>query len=469
MGFKISNEEFYQIFGNPNNVNSNSSYNQKDKDEYNKKLRSQLISYLSTKKYPSARALLKWLNKGGSFTTMSCRADVVNDLEEEFMKTGVAFTLFEGVSGNYGFLARSCDIEKQNKAIKNVLERKSKYCNITSGEEAAYFYSKKSGLKDTDMVAIGGLNEEEVHLLKESCNKVLPNQTIGIDEMSDGSYLLTFHGKSSLDFTSDSNMATALVESLVTLNGNSAKIIRNKTKSDIAYQKEFVNGFPDKNGSLKNSVWIVGNERRYVERTTHGFKTGYPVEKDEDIILEEDSSITKDDENYNRKLHSALARISNKKCLYTEADVKMYFKIRKPYIENIKVAGEKQLISIVGKIVSENLNRSHLNTMDKKWDSKLDLYKKEVAKILESAQKAKVPKGYKKKDIIAIMAIAKNYGLKLDALSPAIQRMSIVNIYDRSLQRPVIKDIDKELNRVTSIAKERSTPSIEEKRKDMER
>ena len=373
---------------------------------------------------------------------MSCRADVVNDLEEEFMKTGVAFTLFEGVSGNYGFLARSCDIEKQNKAIKNVLERKSKYCNITSGEEAAHFYSKKSGLKDTDMVAIGGLNEEEVHLLKESCNKVLPNQTIGIDEMSDGSYLLTFHGKSSLDFTSD---------------------------SDIAYQKEFVNGFPDKNGSLKNSVWIVGNERRYVERTTHGFKTGYPVEKDEDIILEEDSSITKDDENYNRKLHSALARISNKKCLYTEADVKMYFKIRKPYIENIKVAGEKQLISIVGKIVSENLNRSHLNTMDKKWDSKLDLYKKEVAKILESAQKAKVPKGYKKKDIIAIMAIAKNYGLKVDALSPAIQRMSIVNIYDRSLQRPVIKDIDKELNRVTSIAKERSTPSIEEKRKDMER
>ena len=466
MSFKTSNEEFYKIFGNPDNVVPKTNANNTDRTEYIKRLRKELKNYLKDKKYPSARAFYAWLDKGGSFTHMSCRADMVNDLSNEFLRVGVAYILVEGAKGRYGFLARSCDVEKQNIAIKNVLEAQSKYCSITNGENAVEFYNKKSELKDKDMVAIGGLNEEEIYILKDACNKVLPEQTIGIDEMEDGTYLLTFHGKSSLDFTSDSNMATALIESLITLNGNSANITRNKTKADIAYSKEYAKGFPDKNGTLKNSVWIVGNERKFVERSLHGFRVGYPREEEDEIFLEEEFFVNKDDPEYKNRLNSALFQISNRKCLYTEPDVKMYFKIRKPYIESLKVAGEKQLVTVISRIVSENLNRSHISGMSKNWDVKLDLYKKEISKVIEAAKNAQVPKGYDKKDIIAIMAIAKNYGLKLDALTPALQRMSMVKVYDRNLQQQLIKDLDKELDRAKTIARGRVEPEREEIKRD---
>ena len=118
MAFKVSNKVFEEIFDKSDDLKVI-----KDPQQVVESFLKRLNHYLKThKKYPAADAIRKWLEKGGSISSFSCRGDMVEQMIDALRSNAIPFILIQEITGNKGFLIRSKDNEKQRKIANQLLK-----------------------------------------------------------------------------------------------------------------------------------------------------------------------------------------------------------------------------------------------------------------------------------------------------------------------------------------------------------
>ena len=329
MPFNVSNAAFEEAFGNP-----------KTQGKLTKSFIQQLAKYLENKNFDSAKAIKIWLQKGGTLSTFTCREDMLQAMMMELRRHKTPYILVKETGGGLGFLIRSSDTELVKKIIRYVLKEKSRFCAVTTGQQASDLYLK-SKEKDKTMLQVCGLSEEEVIYLEQACNTVLPGEAVGIDRMADGTYMFSCHGKTVVDGKKRrKSFGSALTESLMVMNGSTSEKMKKRAQNVAAYREAKSAGFPDQNGGFDSPVWVVGDGDRFVKTAGSGFELGHAIEIGDSVILETDLTVAKDDETYGSRLNAALSHILGRICLYTEDDVIAHFKTKRSYMQDQTVVGE---------------------------------------------------------------------------------------------------------------------------------
>ena len=445
MAFKVSNKVFEEIFDKSDDLKVI-----KDPQQVIESFLKRLNHYLKThKKYPAADAIRKWLEKGGSISSFSCRGDMVEQMIDALRSNAIPFILIQEITGNKGFLIRSKDNEKQRKITNQLLKSSAHYCRITSGKEASQVYLKKR-IPNKEMIAIGDITKEQMIYLTERCNQILPGETIGVDKMQDGTYLLTVHGHTAImgsPMVKGQNFASLLAESVVLFNGN-VQAEMNEFSSDTAhFRASKAKGFPDQSGSTKDPVWVVGNENKFVKRIDQGFEVGHAEEIGDEIFLEVDTKISFDDADFEKRLNSALANITKRKVLYRLSDVIAHFKDKKRKQRVNQIAGEKHLMEEVSRIVANKVRGDATFVKGNKWAKKLIHYQAEAGKVLVGVKDGRVPLGYQRDDIKELMDVAFRYGLNMQVITPAIDKLQNIEVYDRPVGPPKVRNVEQEIAR----------------------
>ena len=276
MAFRVTNRAFEEAFGLQ--TKKEETVKAKNAQEIIQNFLKELQTYLrGQKRNPAAIAIYDWLRRGGIISSFTCRADMVEAMERELRKQNVPYVLVQEAQGDYGFLIRAKDKGKEKKIARHVLRRSADYCTVVSGEEAGEAYLKSKEL-DKTMLAIGNLSEEEVIHLEGKCNEVLAGEVIGVDKMEDGTYMMSFHGPTAVDWRRNNPFPLALAQTVMRMNGASKAESKQEARYQKAYRKAKGEGFPDKNGENKNPVWVVGHQNKYVKRTARGFELGHAEE-----------------------------------------------------------------------------------------------------------------------------------------------------------------------------------------------
>lgn len=445
MAFKVSNKVFEEVFDSNSDLKVINNP-QQVVESFLKRLK----SYLKThKKYPAADAIRKWLEKGGSISSFTCRGDMVEQMIETLRLHAIPFILIQEITGNKGFLIRSKDNDKQRKIANHLLKTSANYCKITSGREASQIYLKKR-IPNKEMIAIGDLTKEQMIYLTEKCNHILPGETIGVDKMKDGTYLVTVHGHTAImgsPLVKGQNFASLLAETVILFNGNvKAEMDEFSTDTDN-FRMSKAKGFPDQNGGTKDPIWVVGNENKFVKRVERVFEVGHAEEVGDEIFLETDTKISLDDADFEKRLNSALANITKRKVLYRLSDVIAHFKDKKRKQRVNQIAGEKHLAEEVSRVVANKVRGDATFVRGNKWAKKLIHYQAEVGKVLVGVKEGRVPLGYQRDDIKELMDVAFRYGLNTQVMTPAIDKLQNIEVYDRPVGPPKVRNVEQEIAR----------------------
>lgn len=468
MAFKISNKSFDEVFNKQNdNIKT-----LEDSNEFLKKFLHRLKRYLKkNERYPVAKSMGVWLEKGGSLSSFTCREDLVPDMIDAFRREGIPFIIIQETTGKRGFLIRNKDEDKQHKIARKVLKTAALYCKVVSGKEAKEAYLRKR-IPDRKMIAIGDLTKNQVVYLEALCDKVLPDECVGVDKMEDGTYLFTVHGQTAIGGTQKAHgrrFTAALAETIVLFNGNSRRELGLSSENVIEFRKAKVNGFLDKDGDTQKPVWIVGSSNIFIKRNRRGFEVGHANEIADEVIFETDYRVAFDDELYDKKMNSALFNIPNRKVLYTLPEVIEHFKTTKKAVaQNLKVQGEQHLIEFADYAVSQKIMQDTVFVRGNDWVTKMKHYQSEMAKVLKGVKEAKVPQGYHRDQIIELMDIAHKYKLNLDIMTPAISKLQNIEVYDRSTQVKV-RDIVAEIAKHSHALSQEQVQNRPEQRRDMGR
>lgn len=460
MAFNISNKAFEEAFGK--DISENNKKGPQDDKEVIDKFLIELKKYLKTQnKNPSAVAIYHWMNNGGKIASFTCRADMVESMEKALKGAKIPFILVQEAKGDFGFLIRSKDKESEKAIAREVLKKSTEYCSITNGEEAGKVYLK-SKEKDKTMIAVTNLSLEEVSSLETFCNDVMRGETIGIDKMEDGTYTVSCHGATAVDWRRKKPFPLALAKSVVKMNGSTAKESRAEAKLNQEYRRAKVQGFPDQNGENKKPVWVVGHQNKFVKRTSRGFELGHAEEVGDNVILESDLKVDVLDPRYTERLNSALAKITGHRCLYTLPDVIAYFKTRKPNYKNNKLEAEFALLNEVDKVVSSKIKQDSISKKEGNWQYKLQHYQNELSKVLIAIRDMTIPKGYTKDQIMALINIQNVLQVDPRSLTPSIEKFLSVGIYEKYAGPQKVVDIEKHIDKFKG--KNKEEPTIEQRR-----
>ena len=444
MAFNVSNDEFDKAFGTGPKQNSNKHSN---KDLINNFLKN-LNSYLSKQRYPQARELKQWMDMGGSLSTFAVRADVVDAMTVALKANKIPFVLVKERRGNYGFLIREKDSMAQKKIARQVLEKESNFCHVMGNDQVLNAY-RKTKHRDKDMLSICNLTLAEVTYLEQLCDKVFPNEAIGVGRMEDGTYILTCHGQTAIKNKKNTELSfsAAVSTMLVLMNGNAGREMNKKAIDSVKYRDAKLLDFPDKNGDLKQTVYIVGDSFNFIKRNSRGFVSCFAEDIGGQIVLNDDFAVLNDDENYYGKLNSSLSNIRDKTLLYDEESVIMYFRDRRNFVKNPAIKGEEVLMNYCNFVVSSKVKRDSIMNEDGKWNDKFKHYQNEISKVLMGVQQGKVPKGYNKEQIMKLIKIGNSFNLDFNRLTPAITKVRGIEAYsiDSSFDR--IQSVEKEIEK----------------------
>lgn len=444
MAFNISNEEFNRAFGTGPKQNINKSSSKELVDKFLKDLN----TYLAKQRYPQARAIKEWMDSGGRLSTFTARADVVDSVASALKENKIPFVLVRERRGNYGFLIREKDSIAQKKISREVLEKESNFCHVMGNDQILNAY-RRTKHRDKEMLSICNLSLTEVTYLEELCDRVFPNEAIGVGQMEDGTYILTCHGQTAIKHKRGQELTfPAAVSTMLTLmNGNAAREMNKRTIDSIKYRDAKLLDFPDKDGGFKQTVYIVGDSYNFIKRDGRGFVSCFAEEIGGQIILNDDFAVLNDDENYYGKLNSSLSNIRNKSILYSEEDVIMYFKDKRNFMKNPAIKGEEVLMNYCNFIVSNKIKRDVIMNQDGKWNDKFKHYQNEISKVLMGVQQGKVPKGYKKEQIMKLIKIGQSFKLDFNKLTPAIGKIRGIEAYsiDSSFDR--VHSVEQEINK----------------------
>lgn len=383
-----------------------------------------LSVYLHGRKEWPARAMYSWIRSGGKLCAFTCREDLVQPVIDMLMEKGCPFVLVKETTGNTGFLIRDADSGRVKIAADDMLKAGSGYCEITTGEMAGIIY-RRAKVKDRSMLVFEGLSEEEVYYLQEEAGPSLPGMAVGVDRMPDGTYMMTCHGESAFG-TKGSSFGTALMEAVMLCGGECANAVKERGKLRREYLKARASGFPDRDGTADSPVWIVGGGDCYVKRTRDGFEAGHAEELCGEVFLVIDAETGIKEEGYDKRLGSALSRITGHRCLYEEDEVLEYFRNKKDQYRGMKETGLRMLVSCASGIVSGKEERAGRN-----WAKRMTRYRDEMCRLLEAAGRGAVPPGYGKNDILRLRKIIRVFGLDMERSQPAIDRMRGIAVLER--------------------------------------
>ena len=383
-----------------------------------------LSVYLHGRKEWPARAMYSWIRSGGKLCAFTCREDLVQPVIDMLMEKGCPFVLVKETTGNTGFLIRDADSGRVKIAADDMLKAGSGYCEITTGEMAGIIY-RRAKVKDRSMLVFEGLSEEEVYYLQEEAGPSLPGMAVGVDRMPDGTYMMTCHGESAFG-TKGSSFGTALMEAVMLCGGECADAVKERGKLRREYLKARASGFPDRDGTADSPVWIVGGGDCYVKRTRDGFEAGHAEELCGEVFLVIDAETGIKEEGYDKRLGSALSRITGHRCLYEEDEVLEYFRNKKDQYRGMKETGLRMLVSCASGIVSGKEERAGRN-----WAKRMTRYRDEMCHLLETAGRGAVPPGYGKNDILRLRKIIRVFSLDMERSQPAIDRMRGIAVLER--------------------------------------
>ena len=450
MAFNVTKKELNAA----NNINN-------DTLDIVKLFKKKLHDYLSNSNFPNEKAILSWMEKGGKLSSFTCRGDLIDRMMQAMNSQMIPYLLMREATGNYGFIIRECDAEKQRiLVVKEILPNASKYCHIKTSAEAAKIYMQKGG-KEKQMLEVCGLSEAEISYIEGKIDDVLPDETIGIDKMIDGTFVLTYSAPKSIAVSNNRTIMGLIAEAKMLTHGDVSKIVKEESLNESHYQMQKAKNFPDENGDMKKPVWIVGQEQLYVKRTPYGIQYGHPeTMPDNEIDLVVDINIDQDDEAFEEKLNSCLASITKHKCLYSEEDVIEHFRNPKPRL-NVVVVGTKNFITKATEIARRKLLYEPIMQKSGMWDSKFKLFQSYTAEAILAAQKGTVPKGYIKEDIVDLIKISRITGLDINVMAKMASILSRIEVYAKEAGIEKVTSIDEKIARSTEKVKEYEPKTVE--------
>lgn len=459
LAFKVSNKAFEQAFSSNEGEIKTIRTSKEIVDDFLYKLS---IYLKQQSHYPAAKAISNWISKGGSLSAFTCRADMVEPMINALRRESIPFVIVQEMTGNKGFIIRSKDNEMQRKIANHLLKTSAKYCQVKTGKEASEEYLRRR-IQDKNMLAVGDVTPEQLVYLEELCNQILPGETIGVDKMEDGTYLVTVHGQTAIIGPHQyrgRNFAAALSETLFLFDSNVKKEMLEISSNTNEFRKAKSEGFLDKDNSTQQPVWIVGKENIFVKRTMRGFEVGHAEEIGEEVFLETDYRVSFDDPQYDTRLNSGLSKITDKKVLYRLQDVIDHYKTKKSQIRNAKIEGEKHLMEEVDYIVANKVRSDAAYVRGNNWAAKLKHYATEVHKVLSATKDGRIPVGYSKEQIVSLMDITHRYKIDLSIATPAINKLKNVEVFDRPAGPPKIRSIEQEIARFSK-GREEQAPGME--------
>ena len=422
---RVASSAFEQAFGTGEGNLNGSGGSTGDRDELPVSFMAMLEDYLRGRKEWTSRSMYTWIRSGRKLCAFTCREDLVQPVIDVLMERGRPFVLVKESTGGTGFLIRDADSSNVKADTDEVLQAHAGYCEITTGEGAGIIY-RRTRVKDRSMLVLGGLSENEIFYLQEEARADLPGLAVGIDRMPDGTYTMTCHGESA--FESGSRFGKALIEAVMLAGGECADEIRERGIQRKAYLREKAAGFPDSNGTRDGPVWIVGTGECYVKRTSDGFELGHAQELCGEVFLVIDVKTGKREEGYERKLDSALSRMTGHMCLYEESSVLEYFRNKKDHYRGSKENGIKTLVGCASGVVSERKKRF---PKSRSWAGRMARYRDDMYRLLEGAGRGSIPRGYRKKDILRLRRIIQAFGLDMEKAQPALTRMRDITVHER--------------------------------------
>ena len=438
----MSNKEFLEVFG----TGEHAPVPERE-DLYGI-----IKKYLEGKRNPSAIRIRSWLNKGGLMDAFTCRADTVLPVMEAFRESRIPYIVVEEPGGDIGFLIRQSDSDGAKRAVRTAMKAMAKTCAIMDGKAAESYYLQSNN-EDKMMIQVAGLTQEEVLYLAEAAARAMPGEAVGIDALSDGTYLFSCHGKTAMSARGKHTFGEALTETMLLLNGESADSIRQATQERAKYLKAKTEGFPDRTGYSTDPVWTVGRGSRYVKKSADGFELGHAVtDREWGVDLVPDLFVGTGERRYEERLESALLKITGHTCLYSEEEAIDWFRTKRSYFSRQAVAGQQTLAMRADAMVAKKIEGDRVMQMDGRWDAKLRHYEKEMGKLLGALKSGRVPKGYRREDIGELKRIAQAFRLSTGRLEPAISRTASISVYGREAGPGRIADVQKHIERMTARA-----------------
>lgn len=439
MAFTMANKAFEEVFGERIITDS--------------KIYTDFIimlgEYLKEEDSPSAEKMRQCLQDGKPFCSFACRQDALDAMRRKLASGRIPYVIINGTDGQTRFLIRETDSAAVKKATRAALSELGGYCSLKSGNDTGLFYLKSHD-EDKTMLLVGGLSREEAFYFAEHSGSVLPGEMLGIDQMPDGTYLLTAHAKTAMRYKGSGipYYPEAVANTIMYLNGETKKAAREEIVERMAYLGQKTAGFPDKKGGTDEPVWIVGKGNCFVKRTRDGFEAGHAITIQDMVSLQTDYTVKKEEKKYSQRMNSALARTSGHICLYSVQDVIDYYKASdKRMLPAAAEVGQAALVSQAAKIVAEKTGKEKIMHMNGRWDHKFRHFQKDLSRVLDGVANGRVPKGYSRADIIGLRDVAKTYGLNLRAMAPAIEKYRGLDTYAREAGKERVTDLTKLIER----------------------
>lgn len=407
--------------------------------------------YLSGRHEKAARRILAHMKKGGKMWYFNCRIDMMDLNMSELSRAGVPYVLLTEKSGRMGFLFRDTDLAKVRRAQKTALKLASLPCQTMTGDAVRYAYVQAKA-KDKALLQVGGFDRDEVRYLEKLCGHIFYGGAIGVDKMRDGTYLFTCHAMSGMKGYAGKTVPLSIAESVVLLNGTCGDDMRRDLAAEDAFWAAREAGFPNRAGGHENPVWIVGRGMNFIEVRADKFISGHALEIGEEIILSADHTVPKSQEDYSRRLDTALGGIPDHICLYTERDVIDHFLSRRKYGHDKEADAEKAFLTAADRVVTGKISRDSVMHHEGRYRDKLRHYQKNMARVLRAVRDGKVPRGYTAEDIGKLRRTAGRLGVSLRDLTPAISRLLSLDVYEREAELDRASDIRDVIDRATGRA-----------------
>ncbi len=379
--------------------------------------------------------LLDYMNKGEPLASFLCRNDICDDLVVEMLLREIPFVLVTNAKGEYGFIIRSSDRALTNEAIKTVLKRLGNYCEIVTGEELVSIVQRTS---DTDkgLVAVSGLDENELLLLEKLCKKKGFLDYIAEDKMSDGTHRFMAYGKKA---AKNNMLAVILFEMVMKMEGTNKDINKRRLENEKRVENLRLSDF-NRNKNGRFPLYIVGSGNQCMKITQDGFQFGYGVKKDGDIKLAEQFSVNINEPSYKEYETSFLNRIPDPAVTNSIEQVKEHLERRNNNRDSLdfglnsremdKYIGEKMLIASVMAVVNRNTVSDDIMNVSGRWMEKTSYITSEAGRVLQGLINHEIPFGYDNLDMKEAGSKIAAYSIDLkdySRVATVMQNLAITN------------------------------------------
>ena len=456
VAFSTSTEKFQNIFmpGEPNADMTESFYRG-------------VLEYLSARadSILEARLLYEWIRDGKPMLGFLCATECVRSVADELILREVPFLCITEPYGEVGFLIRAYDGDTADAVKEEVLEVKARYCKITTADELKADLMK-SRQTDKQVVHVNRLTLEQIEMLRQLCEENIDGAEIGIDEMEDGTYMFTFHGRQGVskkgrELTSMNQIYLLMMLKTGGLDGEfNCRSAVNRRATELAAAR----GFAKPGVDLRlTPAWVVGRGKHYLKVSDSGFEFGVAVNENGRVTLEEQYSMDGNAPDYEDQLNSFMSRIEDPAVTYNSAQAFSHLEGKDAGLSftpsrdsRIIARTDRDMVSVINRVVMSKIRTSPVMVSEGKWDQKFDLYMKEAASYMNGARlimdfrnehdgqdPERVPDGYAREEYDELIKAVASRGYKgLGPYVPAIQCLSRTESFLVRARLPYIKDLD---------------------------